>query len=1040
MRQLFRAMVLSLLLSANIAYSQQCKKEMLFVSANRYRLSNDSTIVLAKKAVCTCSLEGNTTLHIIALSTLSDLYSNTTKKDSCLKYAVLAMDLYKKNSFSDINFYCRLLLCLGFANEKNDAMEKALLYYNEAGKLLEKSLSDPAVDSESFIKTYFDCLNYIAVCYMNFQLFSKAQKQFDKISKSMSFYPRLPEGQIINTLNNQAGFYNLTGEYSRALKINNEAFDRYKTLTTNHPTDSLFYSTLLNNLGNSYQLLGVYPRAIPYFQESFRIRQRLFDQKSEYYFTALNNLGTTYLNMGRDNEALVVFKTLDSISIPFGLTSKQHLLALTNLTMSYSNAGDKKNVLKTALNLFELSKKSRLTSSEDFALSIGILGDAYRQNRNFTKAVLFLDSSRVMLSKIPDGGGDPSSIFIVENNLGSAYIALKLYSKAIRLYKNLLQNHIRKFPMSQVPRVSYLNNLVAAYAANNNINEALPYIESAVKEIKFQLQNRLGIQSEYEKEKYLNQINEIFNIYKSFISIIPLAKRSEYVSLIYDNELLLKSFILNSSNKIRNAILVSNDKSLLALYDEWKDSKLTLHKQSISNSVNKDLQIKISELERQLSNRSKVFNDDFNAMNIGWRQVQANLKENEIVVEFFYYRKFSNKLKTFGTFDYGAVLLKKEFKRPVWVPLFSESKLDKLLTTGDKSENVRDKINSIYGDVNITGKDTRAFNITNKNLYNLIWQPLTPYFNHIKQVFFVPSRKLNAISLLALHDSKQFLIDKYQFKQLLSSRDIFSLRQPVKDLESSESLNIQIDKLSLLGNIAYNVPLNNGPTGKDKLVIDSSKFYSDLPYTGLEVRSIDSIMRQSGYHSTVYSGQNANEELIKSFDKHSPEILNIATHGFFYPLSEGNGNSDTASLDYIFKYSHDPMLRSGLLLASANFTLGGGKTLNNQEDGILTADEVSLLDLSNTKLLVLSACETGIGEIKGSEGVFGLQRAFKLAGVRHMVVSLWKVSEKATFKFMETFYTQLAKNKDIFQSFQDSQIIMKKTYNPYFWSGFVLIW
>ena len=127
-------------------------------------------------------------------------------------------------------------------------------------------------------------------------------------------------------------------------------------------------------------------------------------------------------------------------------------------------------------------------------------------------------------------------------------------------------------------------------------------------------------------------------------------------------------------------------------------------------------------------------------------------------------------------------------------------------------------------------------------------------------------------------------------------------------------------------------------------------------------------------------------------------------------------------------------------MAYANYVLGGGNIEGKREDGILTAEEASLLDFTQTKLLVLSACETGIGDIKGSEGVYGLQRAFKLAGVKYLIVSLWKISEKSTPKFMEIFYNELGSGNAISIAFQKAQLKMKnQQYNPYYWAGFTLI-
>ena len=134
------------------------------------------------------------------------------------------------------------------------------------------------------------------------------------------------------------------------------------------------------------------------------------------------------------------------------------------------------------------------------------------------------------------------------------------------------------------------------------------------------------------------------------------------------------------------------------------------------------------------------------------------------------------------------------------------------------------------------------------------------------------------------------------------------------------------------------------------------------------------------------------------------------------------------------------MMRSGLVLSGANHAwLESSAARDGIEDGILTAFEISQLDLSNVELVVLSACETGLGEIRGSEGVFGLQRAFKMAGVKKMIVSLWEVPDKESAELMTSFYSHWLSGKSIDEAFTQAQGNMRKKYDPFYWAAFVLV-
>jgi CHAT domain-containing protein len=171
----------------------------------------------------------------------------------------------------------------------------------------------------------------------------------------------------------------------------------------------------------------------------------------------------------------------------------------------------------------------------------------------------------------------------------------------------------------------------------------------------------------------------------------------------------------------------------------------------------------------------------------------------------------------------------------------------------------------------------------------------------------------------------------------------------------------------------------------------------------------------------------------------SPKILHIATHGFFFP--DLKIESISSSKKPVFVKSHDPMIRSGLLMAGANHVWSGKSNDTQTEDGILTAYEISQMNLSNTELVVLSACETGLGDIAGNEGVYGLQRAFKIAGVKYLMMSLWQVPDRQTKDFMISFYkfwlNEKLPIKEAFKKAQNENRV--RFYDPYFWAGFVLL-
>ncbi len=218
-----------------------------------------------------------------------------------------------------------------------------------------------------------------------------------------------------------------------------------------------------------------------------------------------------------------------------------------------------------------------------------------------------------------------------------------------------------------------------------------------------------------------------------------------------------------------------------------------------------------------------------------------------------------------------------------------------------------------------------------------------------------------------------------------------------------------------------------------------------LPGTQQEVQEIKQQANKANASVTLLSGINATEESFKALNgQSSPSVLHIATHGFFFPDPKEDKRDSIQrkfeSSAKVFRQSDNPLFPSGLLFAGAN-NAWQGKSINGIEDGIVTAYDVSNMYLPNTKLVVLSACETALGDIQGSEGVYGLQRAFKIAGAQNLVMSLWKVPDAETSEFMQQFYSNIFNKQSVSDAFYHAQTAMKNKYRsePSKWAAWILV-
>jgi len=254
---------------------------------------------------------------------------------------------------------------------------------------------------------------------------------------------------------------------------------------------------------------------------------------------------------------------------------------------------------------------------------------------------------------------------------------------------------------------------------------------------------------------------------------------------------------------------------------------------------------------------------------------------------------------------------------------------------------------------------------------------------------------------------------------------------------------------SSMENIALMGGINYDTKESDKIV------WEYLPGSKDEVEAIKESLSKKKKNVSYETSDNATETHFKEVAENS-DIVHIATHGFFFPDPqkvwsmfeaedtpeediEFRGQSNVVGVTS-FTENKNPLMRSGLVFAGVH-DLWSGEITSKEDDGILTALEVSQLNLSNTELAVLSACETGLGEIVGDEGVYGLKRTFKIAGVKYLIISLWQVPDKETKEFMLLFYEQLYKEggSSIYEAFENAQRQMREKYDPYFWAAFVLI-
>ncbi|MGL1885896.1 MAG: CHAT domain-containing protein, partial [Reichenbachiella sp.] len=518
---------------------------------------------------------------------------------------------------------------------------------------------------------------------------------------------------------------------------------------------------------------------------------------------------------------------------------------------------------------------------------------------------------------------------------------------------------------------------------------------------------------------YFNsKLKDGYNDYHSLVRLLVEAKDERSAAALaqaYDNILLTKSIAFKSSQKRKKAFMKQNSPEIVALYQTWLDKKQQLlrayqMKQEAEPKVQvmdvEELQNEVHQIENELATNSKNYKELLTIDHPKWQEVRNNLKEGEAAVELIRFN-WRDQLFYSDSAYYAAYVITKESKYPevIYLPTMAKDLDGKFY-------------NYYTNSVKLKSDNSSAF--------QAYWAPIQSQLQGVKKVYFSADGIYHLINLPTLKNptTDQYLLDEIDIQYITSTSDIGSSHQ------SSASKNAV-----LMGRPAY----ETGEADKENEILkpeETRSFIrnfrnnsvSDLPGTEEEVLAIEQVMQPQGMTVTTYIGASATEEVLYALEQ--PDILHIATHGYW------SASEDGASPGFRM---FNAMINSGLLLAGV-VDFYQSDLIPNTHDGILTAYEAQNLDLENTDLVVLSACETGLGHFDAGEGVYGLQRAFRSAGAKSVINSLWKVDDEATKDFMIAFYSHYLAGESKFDAFSNTQKEMKSKYvDPYFWGAFVLV-
>ena len=781
-----------------------------------------------------------------------------------------------------------------------------------------------------------------------------------------------------------------------------KAEDYLKILASRPGITGLESGSIHYQLARMAQALGDYALADQNYHKASALLQQADNEEA---WQVRNSLATFYVTLGSyDKSEKEIFSLMQQVP----KTHPLHLTLQRNLAANYIETNQLEKAKPMQEKIVVIEKERVGVNHPDYASSLSNLGALYQRMRNYAESEKFFEEA-LKITKI--AYGDRHLTYgVYELNLAISLNDRGEYEKASRLLLHAQGVFAATVGKTHPNYILSEYNLAMAYKRLGKVDLAIPLMMHVGDFYKKQIVELFPAMSENDQVSFFNKINRPIQDYQQFAVEYGRTK-PELINQLFDFRLVTKALLLNSSAKIRKQILQGSNQELKNLFVKWLKLKEGIGKLysggAITAQVEKQiiqLETEASKAETEIANKSSLFKNSQDQQEVSWRKVQAMLKPGEAAIEFIRLNAMGKK----DSLSYAALILKKEMKDPTLVVFSNGRAMESREFSYYRNKVVHRQIND------------RSFSI--------FWEPLVPHLKESETIYVSSDGIFNKINLATLFDpvKKEYLTNEHKFILVSNLRDIASVEVEKPSTKSA----------SLFGFAQFG---NESTGGKHRNVAAENSILSfltedipSLPGTKVEIETIGSLLKQASWSSAMFEGTVATETNIKALANSG--IIHIATHGFFI---ESMGDEEPVVLSANQEITKNPMFRSGLILSDVSEVKGAQV---EHEDGMLTSYEVKNLNFDETDLVVLSACETGSGEIRNGEGVYGLQRAFLLSGVNSVLMSLWKVDDQATQELMVLFYKNLLAGKDKVNSLRNAQLELEKKYpSPYYWGSFILI-
>ncbi len=977
----------------------------------------------------------------------ADVYIKMGKFSEALPYCILAKDIREKVLDKKHLDYSLSLSYLATLYKELDQYDKAELLALQAKEIR-------AINPGKTSREYGIILHLLGNVYHKLGQYEKSEDNYLETKDLFAKKSGKASQDYSLVGSNLAALYYDWGKYGQVEALYLEA----KVNQAKFPgKESAAYAGTLNNLASFYFKTGQYNKAEPLFIEAGQIFAKVYGEKHEHYVSSLTNLASFYYEIGQYGRAELLFlQAKDVLEKTSGKENRTYASTLSNFGAFYFDVGQYDKAEANFLEACQILEKVPGKDHPDYATALTNLGNLYYKTEKYADAERLWEEAKNIREKT--FGNDHPDYATSLNNLAQLYSDRGQYAKAEPLFLKAKDIWAKTLGVSHPSFATLLQGLAQLYARTGDFGKAEPLFLEANGIIRYSIQNAASYFSEKEMLGYLQTYEEDLVQFHSFSKTYP---NPAFNRASFDNALFYKGFLLENARDLARAV-AGADSLTRDTYERWQGCRRRLAREHSKPIVERrfvtEMEAEAEGYEKTLTPSLPTFDTEFYAPT--WRDVRDHLEEGEAAVEFVSFHYFNQKSESHDSTFYAAIVLLSGENTPNFIPLFEELQLQTLFNRPEFGKELI--LKHLYGN--------------SPGLRQLVWQPLEPLLRNIKTIYYAPAGLLHRVNLAAIQDETEQLISEgRQWVRVGSTRALVSGRLADKSFAKISDADSTIDNPQsaiIYGGIIYEMDSLAYTAVNPARQMESTSVYTPkdgnfcyiiterwntkvhgrsnpdgcwgtLASTMHETDEVNALLLGTGFRTEVQKEFYASEEQFKEIGVHepSPRILHIATHGFAYPDPKKDRSKVFGDPYPAYKLLDDPMLRSGLVLAGANFYCKNKRPLTNAEDGMLVAYEVRDLNLQNTELAVLSACQTGLGDVVGSEGVYGLQRAFRIAGVKFQIVSLWEVPDDQTRELMRFFYQNwLEKKESLRDAFNHAQQTLKeKEPSPYMWAGFVLI-